>query len=171
MSAPRRTTTAFVLGGVLFSHPGDFTPVCTTELGERNVKIIEISTNTLADYSKWEFWPEDVQFPIIADADRKISYLYDMLDYEDTTNVDTKGLPFTIRTVFVIDPKKIIRLTISYPAVVGDNFYRIATPVSWKKGEGVIIHASVNNEEANTLFPNFKTHLPYLRTTPLQQVD
>ncbi|KAJ7197057.1 cysteine peroxiredoxin [Mycena rebaudengoi] len=192
--------------GILFSHPGDFTPVCTTELGEvarrapdfakRNVKLIGISANNLADHTKWvqdinEYGcktagPTNVEFPIIADSDRKISYLYDMLDYQDATNVDAKGLPFTIRTVFVIDPKKIIRLTISYPAVAGRNFdeiirvidalqagdkYRIATPVNWKKGDDVIVHASVSNEEAKTLFPKFETHLPYLRTTPLEEVD
>jgi len=187
--------------GVLFSHPGDFTPVCTTELGEvarraddfakRNVKVIGISANNLDDHKAWikdineyggKVGPTDVQFPIIADADRKVSYLYDMLDYQDATNKDLKGLPFTIRTVFVIDPKKIIRLTISYPAVAGRNFdeiiraidaiqagdkHRIATPVNWKQGEDVIIHASVNAEEAKTLFPEHKVHLPYLRTTPL----
>ncbi|KAJ7677365.1 1-Cys peroxiredoxin [Mycena rosella] len=187
--------------GVLFSHPGDFTPVCTTELGEvarrsddfakRNVKVIGISANNLDDHTKWikdineyggKVGPTDVQFPIIADADRKVSYIYDMLDYQDATNKDLKGLPFTIRTVFVIDPKKVIRLTISYPAVAGRNFdeiiraidaiqlgdkHRIATPVNWKQGEDVIIHASVNAEEAKTLFPDHKVHLPYLRTTPL----
>ncbi|KAJ7746580.1 cysteine peroxiredoxin [Mycena metata] len=187
--------------GVLFSHPGDFTPVCTTELGEvarraddfkaRNVKVIGISANNLDDHTKWikdineyggKVGPTDVQFPIIADADRKVSYIYDMLDYQDATNKDLKGLPFTIRTVFVIDPKKVIRLTLSYPAVAGRNFdeiirvidaiqlgdkHRIATPVNWKKGDDVIIHASVNAEEAKTLFPDHKVHLPYLRTTPL----
>ncbi|KAF8207246.1 1-Cys peroxiredoxin [Mycena galopus ATCC 62051] len=168
--------------GVLFSHPGDFTPVCTTELGEvarrapdfakRNVKVIGISANNLDDHHKWikdieayggKVGPTDVQFPIIADADRK-------------------GLPFTIRTVFVIDPKKVIRLTLSYPAVAGRNFdeiiraidaiqlgdkHRIATPVNWKQGEDVIVHASVKAEEAKTLFPNHTEHFPYLRTTPL----
>ncbi|KAF7364219.1 1-cys peroxiredoxin [Mycena sanguinolenta] len=187
--------------GVLFSHPGDFTPVCTTELGEvarrseefakRSVKVIGISANNLDDHRKWikdindfgaQVGPTDVQFPIIADADRKVSYIYDMLDYQDATNKDLKGLPFTIRTVFLIDPKKIIRLTLSYPAVAGRNFdeilraidaiqlgdkHRIATPVNWKQGEDVIIHASVNNEEAKTLFPNHTVHLPYLRTTPV----
>ncbi|KAF7312144.1 1-cys peroxiredoxin [Mycena indigotica] len=127
--------------GILFSHPGDFTPVCTTELGEvarrapdfanRNVKVIGISANNLDDHKKWiddinsyggKVGPTDVQFPIIADADRKVSYIYDMLDYQDATNKDLKGLPFTIRTVFVIDPKKVIRLTLSYPAVAGRNF-------------------------------------------------
>lgn len=137
----------------------------------------------------------------IADKERKIATLYDMLDYQDATNVDAKGIPFTVRTVFVIDPKKVIRLTISYPASTGRNFdeilrvidckcnlaldtnilltnthlalqlgdnNRITTPVNWKKGDDVIIHPSVKNEEASSLFPNYTTHLPYLRTTPLK---
>ncbi|KAG6837552.1 hypothetical protein H0H93_007733 [Arthromyces matolae] len=183
---------------VLFSHPGDFTPVCTTELGEvarrapdfakRGVKVIGISANGLDDHNKWiqdineyggKFGPTDVQFPIradqsqIADPDRKVSTLYDMLDAQDATNRDSKGLPFTIRTVFVIDPKKVIRLTISYPASTGRNFdeiirvidslqigdkHRVTTPVNWKKGEDVIVHPSVTNEEAKTLFPEFTIH-------------
>ncbi|KAF8186642.1 cysteine peroxiredoxin [Pholiota molesta] len=187
---------------ILFSHPGDFTPVCTTELGEvarraadfakRNVKVIGISANSLDDHEKWvkdinEYGSKvehtDVQFPIIADADRKISTLYDMLDEQDATNRDAKGLPFTIRTVFVIDPKKTIRLTLAYPASTGRNFdeilrvvdslqigdrNRVTTPVNWKKGEDVIVHPSVTNDEAKTLFPEYKQHLPYLRTTPLK---
>ncbi|KAG9082307.1 hypothetical protein FRC07_014249 [Ceratobasidium sp. 392] len=186
--------------GVLFSHPADFTPVCTTELGEvarrqqdfeaRGVKVIGISANGLESHAEWikdinevgskNVGPTDVRFPIIADADRKISTLYDMLDAVDATNVDAKGIPFTIRTVFVVDPKKIIRLTISYPAQTGRSFdeilrvidslqlgdkHRITTPVNWKKGDDVIIHPGVSNEEANTLFPNYTTHKPYLRTT------
>ncbi|KIL70146.1 hypothetical protein M378DRAFT_156205 [Amanita muscaria Koide BX008] len=187
---------------ILFSHPGDFTPVCTTELGEvarrapefaqRNVKLIGLSANSLDDHEKWvkdineygsKFGPTDVQFPIIADPDRKISTLYDMLDEQDATNRDAKGLPFTVRTVFVIDPKKVIRLTVSYPASTGRNFdeilrvvdslqigdkHRVTTPVNWKKGEDVIVHPGVTNEEAKTLFPNFTTHKSYLRTTPLK---
>jgi len=184
---------------VLFSHPADFTPVCTTELGEvarrkadfdnRGVKVIGISANNLESHDKWiadinevgnAIAPTNVDFPIIADADRRISTLYDMLDAVDPTNVDSKGIPFTVRTVFVIDPKKIIRLTISYPAQTGRSFdeiirvidslqlgdaNRITTPVNWKKGDDVIVHPGVTNEEAKTLFPNFKTVLPYLRTT------
>jgi len=187
---------------ILFSHPGDFTPVCTTELGEvarrapdfakRNVKVLGISANSLEDHHRWvadinevgskEVGPTDVQFPIVADEDRSISVLYDMLDHQDATNRDGKGLPFTIRTVFVIDPKKVIRLTVSYPASTGRNFdeiirvidslqigdkYRVTTPVNWKKGDDVIVHPSVSNDEAKTLFPDYKVHKPYLRTTPL----
>ncbi|KAI0775414.1 cysteine peroxiredoxin [Irpex lacteus] len=187
---------------VLFSHPGDFTPVCTTELAEvarrapdfaaRNVKVIGISANGLKEHHQWvkdiEEWggkvsPVDVAFPIIADEDRKISTLYDMLDEQDATNRDAKGLPFTIRTVFVIDPKKTIRLLIAYPASTGRNFdeiirvidslqigdkYRVTTPVNWNKGDDVIVHPSVSNEEAKTLFPQHTVHKPYLRTTPLK---
>ena len=187
---------------ILFSHPGDFTPVCTTELGEvarraedfakRNVKVIGISANGLGDHEKWvedieefgsRYGPTCVNFPIIADEDRKISVLYDMLDEQDATNRDNKGLPFTIRTVFVIDPKKVIRLMISYPASTGRNFdevlrvvdslqlgdkHRITTPVNWKKGDDVIVHPTVNNEEAKVLFPQVTFHKQsYLRTTPL----
>ncbi|KAG5343052.1 hypothetical protein C0989_000042 [Termitomyces sp. Mn162] len=182
---------------VLFSHPGDFTPVCTTELGEvarrasdfekRGVKVIGISANGLEDHNKWiqdineyggKVGPTD-----IADPDRKISTLYDMLDAQDATNRDAKGLPYTIRTVFVIDPKKVIRLTLAYPASTGRNFdeiirvidslqigdkHRVTTPVNWKKGDDVIVHPSVTNEEAKTLFPEFTIHKPYLRTTPLK---
>ncbi|KAG5637841.1 hypothetical protein H0H81_003046 [Sphagnurus paluster] len=176
---------------ILFSHPGDFTPVCTTELGEvarrapdfaqRGVKVIGISANGLEEHHKWvqdineyggKFGPTDVQFPIIADEDRKISTLYDMLDEQDATNRDAKGLPFTIRTVFVIDPKKVIRLTLAYPASTGPlqlgDKHRITTPVNWKKGDDVIVHPSVTNDEAKTLFPEFTIHKPYLRTTPLK---
>ncbi|KAF8727777.1 hypothetical protein AX14_007019 [Amanita brunnescens Koide BX004] len=187
---------------ILFSHPADFTPVCTTELGEvarrqpdfakRNVKVIGISANQLDDHHKWvqdindfgsKVGPTDLQFPIIADPDRKISTLYDMLDAQDATNVDAKGIPFTVRTVFVIDPKKVIRLTISYPASTGRNFdevirvidslqvgdkHRVTTPVNWNRGDDVIVHPSVSNEEAKTLFPEYTIHKPYLRTTPLK---
>ncbi|KIK99249.1 hypothetical protein PAXRUDRAFT_822941 [Paxillus rubicundulus Ve08.2h10] len=189
---------------ILFSHPGDFTPVCTTELGEvarraddfakRNVKVIGISANGLDDHKAWvqdineygaKYGPTKVEFPIIADADRRISTLYDMLDEQDATNRDDKGLPFTIRTVFVIDPKKVIRLTISYPASTGRNFdevlrvidslqlgdkHRVTTPVNWKKGDDVIVHPAVKNDEAKQLFPQVTFHKqPYLRTTPLTE--
>jgi len=189
---------------ILFSHPGDFTPVCTTELGEvarraddfakRNTKVIGISANGLQSHHKWvedineyggkTVGPTDVKFPIIADEDRKISTLYDMLDEQDATNRDAKGLPFTIRTVFIIDPRKVIRLTVSYPASTGRNFdevirvldslqlgdkHRVTTPVNWKKGDDVIVHPGVSNDEAKTLFPEVTFHKqPYLRTTPLK---
>jgi len=178
---------------VLFSHPADFTPVCTTELGEvarrssdfasRGVKVIGLSANGLSDHEKWvddinEVNNVTLNFPIIADADRKVAKLYDMLDNLDATNVDTKGIPFTVRNVFVIDPKKVIRLMITYPASTGRNFdevirvidslqlgdkHRITTPANWKKGDDIIVHPGVTNEEAEKLFPGFKTVKPYLR--------
>jgi len=180
---------------ILFSHPADFTPVCTTELGEvarrssdfasRNVKVIGLSANNLSDHEKWvgdinEVNNVNVDFPIIADADRKVSKLYDMLDNLDATNVDAKGIPFTVRSVFIVDTKKVIRLIITYPASTGRNFdevirvidslqlgdkHRITTPANWKKGEDVIIHPGVTTDEANTLFPGYKTVKPYLRLT------
>ncbi|KAG0301497.1 hypothetical protein BGZ98_008291 [Dissophora globulifera] len=182
---------------VLFSHPADFTPVCTTELGavarlqskfeDRNVKVIGLSANGLESHEGWikdinEVNDVDLKFPIIADDDRKISALYDMLDYQDITNVDQKGIPFTVRSVFVIDPKKVIRLTLSYPASTGRNFdeilrvvdslqlgdkNRITTPADWKKGDKVIVHPSVSNDEAEKLFPGFQTVKPYLRFATL----
>jgi alkyl hydroperoxide reductase subunit AhpC len=179
---------------ILFSHPADFTPVCTTELGEvarrapeftaRGVKLIGLSANELDSHEKWikdindvgsQIAPTDVQFPIIADGNRKVSTLYDMLDAVDPTNVDAKGIPFTVRTVFVIDPKKIIRLTLSYPAQTGRNFdeilrvidslqlgdkHKITTPVNWQKGEDVIIHPGVSDQQAKELFPGFRQPLP-----------
>ncbi|KAI7898552.1 thioredoxin-like protein [Cokeromyces recurvatus] len=182
---------------VLFSHPADFTPVCTTELGlvaalqdewdARQVKVIGLSANGLEDHKKWiadinEISHVNLTFPIIADADRRISILYDMLDYQDPTNVDAKGIPFTIRSVFIIDPKKTIRLILTYPASTGRNFdeilrvidslqlgdtYRITTPGNWKKGDDVIIHPSVSTEEAHSMFPKgVKVVKPYLRLTP-----
>jgi len=178
---------------ILFSHPADFTPVCTTELGsvarhhedfkQRNVKVIGLSANSLSDHEKWvedinEVNGVNLTYPIIADADRKVAALYDMLDQQDITNVDTKGIPFTVRSVFIIDPKKTIRLILTYPASTGRNFdeivrvidslqlgdeHRITTPANWKKGDDVIVHPSVTNEEAEKLFPGYKTVKPYLR--------
>jgi len=182
---------------VLFSHPDDFTPVCTTELGafaklepefaKRNVKMIGLSANSVESHDRWindinEVAQTSLSFPIIGDKSRKIAYAYDMLDYLDTTNVDSKGMAFTIRSVFVIDPKKTIRLIMSYPASTGRNAaevlrvvdslqtgdkHRITTPINWVPGDDVIVHPSVSNDEAKTLFPEFRTVKPYLRFTPL----
>ncbi|KAJ3379075.1 hypothetical protein HDU92_006921 [Lobulomyces angularis] len=179
---------------ILFSHPEDFTPVCTTELGavakisseweKRNTKVIGLSCNTLESHEKWisdinETQGCDVKFPIIADADRTVATMYGMLDYQDATNVDKKGMPLTVRSVFIIAPNNIIRLIITYPASCGRNFdevlrvldslqlgdkHKIATPVNWKNGDDVIIPPSVKNEEADKLFPGYKTIKPYLRT-------
>ncbi|CAZ84633.1 unnamed protein product [Tuber melanosporum] len=182
---------------VLFSHPEDFTPVCTTELGafaklepeftRRGVKLIGLSANTIESHGEWikdidEVNQCSLKFPIIGDKERKVAYAYDMIDYQDTTNVDSKGIAFTIRSVFVIDPKKTIRLIMSYPASTGRNAaevlrvvdslqtgdkHRITTPINWVPGDDVIVHPSVTNEEAKTLFPDFRIVKPYLRFTPL----
>lgn len=121
---------------ILFSHPADFTPVCTTELGafsklkdefeKRGVKMIGLSANDLKSHDKWiedinDISKTNLQFPIIADADRRIAWLYDMVDQQDLSNIDEKGIAFTIRSVFVIDPAKKIRLTMMYPASCGRN--------------------------------------------------
>jgi len=182
---------------ILFSHPEDYTPVCTTELGafaklepefnKRGVKLIGLSANTIESHSGWiddinEVSESTLTFPIIGDKERKVAYLYDMLDYQDTTNVDKKGVAFTIRSVFIIDPKKTIRLILSYPASTGRNTAeilrvvdslqtgdknRITTPINWVPGDEVIVHPSVTNEEAKNLFPDFRIVKPYLRFTPL----
>lgn len=185
------------LWAVLFSHPDDFTPVCTTELGafaklqpefeKRNTKLIGLSANSTESHKAWikdidEITGSTLKFPIIADPARKVAYAYDMIDYQDATNVDDKGVQFTIRSVFIIDPKKIIRLIMAYPASTGRNTAevlrvldslqtgdknRITTPINWVPGDDVLVHPSVTNEEAKTLFPKFRIIKPYLRLTPL----
>jgi len=182
---------------ILFSHPEDYTPVCTTELGafaklepefaRRGAKLIGLSANTVESHGGWikdidEIAGSRLTFPIIGDKERKVAYLYDMLDFQDTTNVDAKGIAFTIRSVFVIDPAKKIRLIMSYPASTGRNSAevlrvldslqtgdknRITTPINWVPGDDVIVHPSVSNELAKELFPNFRIVKPYLRFTPL----
>jgi len=182
---------------ILFSHPEDYTPVCTTELGafaklepeftKRNTKLIGLSANTVESHAGWvkdidEISGSKLTFPVIADKQRKVALLYDMIDRQDATNVDEKGIAFTIRSVFIIDPKKTIRLILSYPASTGRNTaevlrvldslqtgdkHRITTPINWVPGEDVIVHPSVKNEEAKTLFPEFRIVKPYLRFTPL----
>jgi alkyl hydroperoxide reductase subunit AhpC len=182
---------------IFFSHPEDYTPVCTTELGEiarlqpefkkRGVKLLGLSANTVDSHKGWvedicEVTGHRPSFPIVADKERKIAFLYDMIDYQDTTNVDEKGIAFTIRSVFIIDPKKTIRASLSYPASTGRNSaellriidslqtgdkYRITTPVNWVPGDDVIVHPSVKNDQAKELFPDFRIVKPYLRFTPL----
>jgi alkyl hydroperoxide reductase subunit AhpC len=182
---------------VLFSHPEDYTPVCTTELGafaklepefkKRNVKLIGLSANTIQSHEGWikdidEVTGGHVSFPIIGDKERKVAYLYDMLDYQDTTNVDEKGIAFTIRSVFIIDPKHVIRLILSYPASTGRNTAevlrvvdslqtgdknRVTTPINWVPGDDVIVHPAVKTDEAQKIWPNLKIVKPYLRFTPL----
>ena len=176
--------------GVLFSHPKDFTPVCTTELGEvarlkpafeqRNVKVIGLSVDGLAEHNGWkgdiaETQGHALNFPLLADADRKVSTLYGMIHPKANDTL-------TVRSVFVIDDKKKVRLTITYPASTGRNFeeilrvidslqltdnYKVATPVNWKQGEDVIIVPSLADAEAKKLFPRgWVTKKPYLRITP-----
>ncbi|KYZ86038.1 peroxidase [Alcanivorax sp. KX64203] len=172
---------------VLFSHPKDFTPVCTTELGEvarlkpefekRNAKVIGLSVDPLDDHNAWcgdieETQGQALNFPLLADADRKVANLYGMIhpNANDT---------LTVRSVFVIDPNKKIRLTITYPASTGRNFdeilrvidslqltdgYKVATPVNWNDGDDVIIVPSLSNEDAQKLFPEgWDEKKPYLR--------
>ena len=173
---------------VLFSHPKDFTPVCTTELGytaklkdefaKRNVKVIGLSVDSVEDHNKWakdieETQGQAVNFPMIGDPDRKIADLYDMIhpNANDT---------LTVRSVFVIDPNNKVRLTITYPASTGRNFdeilrvidslqltaqHRVATPSDWKQGEDVIIVPAVSDDEAKEIFPGYETVKPYLRRT------
>jgi len=180
---------------ILFSHPADFTPVCTTELGafaklapefqKRNVKLIGLSTNDLSSHGRWisdinETQDADLQFPIIADADRKIAFLYDMVDAQDVSNKDEKGIAFTIRSVFVIDPAKKIRLTMMYPASTGRNTAEVlrvvdslqtgdgkgvTTPMDWVPGADVIVPPSVSTEDARKKFGVVREVKPYLRYT------
>ncbi len=176
--------------GVLFSHPADFTPVCTTELGKlarlkgefdkRNVKVIAISVDGVESHNGWikdinETQSCTVNFPIIADPEAKVATLYDMIH----PNASEK---FTVRSVFVIGPDKKIKLTITYPASTGRNFeellrvidslqltanYSVATPADWKDGEDVVITPAVKDEEAVTKFPKGINRVkPYLRLTP-----
>lgn len=175
---------------VLFSHPKDFTPVCTTELGEcarlkpefdkRNVKVIGLSVDPADSHEKWAADIEETQgaalnFPVIADADRKVSDLYDMIHPNASDTL-------TVRSVFVIGPDKKVKLMLTYPASTGRNFdeilrvidslqltanYSVATPVNWKDGDDVIIVPSMSDEDAKGRFPaGWKALKPYLRVTP-----
>ncbi len=176
--------------GVLFSHPRDYTPVCTTELGmtaklkpefdKRNVKVIGLSVDPLDSHAGWAKDIEETQgaavnFPMIADPDKTVANLYDMIhpNASDTA---------TVRSVFVISPDKKIKLTLTYPASTGRNFleilrvidslqltakHSVATPANWQDGEDVIIVPAVSDEEAKEKFPKgWKTLKPYLRVTP-----
>lgn len=176
--------------GILFSHPADYTPVCTTELGmaaklkdefdKRNVKIAAVSVDPLEDHHGWSKDINETQgctmnFPIIADPDRKVAELYDMIH----PNADATA---TVRSVFIIGPDKTVKLIITYPASCGRNFvellrvidslqltavHKVATPVNWKDGEDCIVVPTLSDEEATSLFPKgFNKIKPYLRTTP-----
>lgn len=176
--------------GILFSHPADYTPVCTTELGytsklksefdKRDTKVIALSVDGVEDHQNWikdinETQETDVKFPIIADKDRKISELYDFIHPNASATA-------TVRSLLIIDPQKKVRLIITYPASTGRNFdeiirvldslqlvdsHKIATPVNWKDGDDVIIPPAVSTEDAKALFPKgVKEIKPYLRYTP-----
>ena len=176
--------------GVLFSHPKDFTPVCTTELGtvaklkeefdRRNVKVVAVSVDPLDSHERWIADIEDTQsttmnFPIIADPDRKVADLYGMIHPNASDTM-------TVRSVFVIGPDKKVKLTITYPAATGRNFneilrvidslqltagYSVATPANWNYGEDVIIVPAVSDEAAKEKFPKgWDAQRPYLRVTP-----
>ena len=175
---------------VLFSHPKDFTPVCTTELGavaalkpefdRRGVKVLGLSVDPLDSHRRWVGDIRDVtghalNFPLIADPERTVARLYDMIHPNASET-------FTVRSVFVIGPDNKVKLTLTYPASTGRNFpellraidslqltagYAVATPADWRDGEDVIVSAAITDEEARVRFPRgFVTKKPYLRVTP-----
>ena len=175
---------------VLFSHPADYTPVCTTELGtvaslksefdNRNVKVLALSVDSVDSHKGWindinETQNTTVNYPIIADPDRKVADLYGMIHPNSLNNL-------TVRSVFIIDPNKKLRLTLTYPASTGRNFdeilrvidslqltdyHQVATPANWKDGEDCVVVPSIPTEEAKQKFPKGVTEVkPYLRMTP-----
>ncbi|MCH8234732.1 MAG: peroxiredoxin [Chloroflexi bacterium] len=175
--------------GILFSHPADFTPVCTTELGtvaklkpefdKRNTKVLGLSVDPLDSHKEWlddikQTQGTAINFPLIADSDRKVSELYDMVQGEAATA--------TVRSVFIIDPAKKVRLTLTYPPSTGRSFeeilrvldslqltdsHKVATPVDWKDGDDVVILPAISDEDADAMFPKgYKAVRPYLRITP-----
>ncbi len=173
---------------ILFSHPADFTPVCTTELGtvarlkpefdKRNVKAIGLSVDPLEDHKAWKSDIEETQgtplnFPVIADEDRTVADLYDMIHPKADSTL-------TVRSVFVIDPSNTVRLTLTYPASTGRNFdellrvidslqltdnHQVATPANWEHGDRVIVSPKIPTDEAKQRFPNVEELKPYLRYT------
>lgn len=176
--------------GILFSHPADFTPVCTTELGtaakfkdefdKRDVKMLALSVDGVASHKEWikdinEVQHTTVNFPIIADENKKVSNLYDMIH----PNADNH---LTVRSVFIIAPDKTIKLTLTYPASTGRNFYellrvidslqltanhKVATPANWEHGEEVVVSPAISTQDAKALFSKGITELKsYLRMTP-----
>jgi alkyl hydroperoxide reductase subunit AhpC len=176
--------------GILFSHPADYTPVCTTELGtvaklkdefaKRDVKVAALSVDTLEDHRGWvadinETQGTQVDYPLIADPDRTVANLYDMIHPNALDNM-------TVRSVFIISPDKRVKLMLTYPASTGRNFaellrvidslqltanYAVATPANWQDGEDCIITPAVSNEQAEAKFPKGFTEVkPYLRITP-----
>ncbi|MEP2057674.1 peroxiredoxin [Maribacter litoralis] len=176
--------------GILFSHPADFTPVCTTELGtaanfkdefdKRNVKMIALSVDGAASHAEWikdinEVQNTVVNFPIIADEDKKVSDLYDMIHPNADNNL-------TVRSVFIIAPDKTVKLTLTYPASTGRNFYellrvidslqltayhKVATPANWEQGKEVVVSPAISTADAKDMFSKGVTEVkPYLRMTP-----
>ncbi len=176
--------------GILFSHPKDFTPVCTTELGEvarlkgefdkRNTKVIGLSVDPVSDHHSWKEDIEETQgqalnFPLIGDPEKKIADLYGMIHPNSLESL-------TVRSVFIIGPDKKVKLTITYPASTGRNFqeilrvldslqltagYSVSTPVNWNDGDDVIIAPAISDADAKEKFPKgFRTLKPYLRLTP-----
>lgn len=181
--------------GILFSHPADYTPVCTTELGtvakytddfnKRNVKVVALSVDGVESHHGWikdinETQNTTVNFPIIADEDRKVSELYDMIH----PNADSK---LTVRSVFVIDDNKKVKLIITYPASTGRNFdellrvidslqltayHKVATPANWNNGDDVVVVPAIATEDIPAIFPKgFKEVKSYLRMTPQPNLD
>jgi thioredoxin-dependent peroxiredoxin len=181
--------------GILFSHPADFTPVCTTELGrtallkeefaKRNVKVLAVSVDPLDKHLQWrndinETQNCTVDFPIIADEDKNVATLYDMIHPNASATA-------TVRSLFVIGPDKAVKLMITYPASTGRNFYEVlrvidslqltagysvATPANWNNGEDVIVVPAVSTEDAEKKFPKgLKIVKPYLRYTPQPNID
>ena len=182
---------------VLFSHPKDFTPVCTTELGavaalekqfaQRGTKVIGLSVDPVHNHTQWAQDIQDVgghavNYPLIGDPELKIAKLYDMLpaDAGDTADGRTPAQNAPVRTVFLIGPDKRIKMTLAYPMSTGRNFdeilraldsiqltarHKVSTPANWKQGDDVIISGAVSNEDAEKIFPGFRTVKPYLRTT------
>ncbi|MFD0796934.1 peroxiredoxin [Maribacter chungangensis] len=176
--------------GILFSHPADFTPVCTTELGtaakfkdefdKRNVKMIALSVDGVASHAEWikdinEVEHTTVNFPIIADEDKKVSDLYDMIHPNADNNL-------TVRSVFIIAPDKSVKLTLTYPASTGRNFYellrvidslqltanhKVATPANWERGQKVVVSPAIKTADAKEIFTKGIEEIkPYLRMTP-----
>ena len=183
--------------GVLFSHPKDFTPVCTTELGymagleqefvKRNCKIIGLSVDPVDNHNQWaedikETQGHAVNYPMIGDSDLAVAKLYNMLPADEPGSSEgrTAATNATVRSVFIVDPDKTIKLMLTYPMTTGRNFdeilrvldsmqltakHKVATPVNWRDGEDVIIVPSVSDEEAKEMFPSgWNTIKPYLRT-------
>ncbi len=185
--------------GILFSHPKDFTPVCTTELGymakieeefsSRNCKIIGLSVDSLDDHEKWskdieETQGSKVKYPMISDENLKIAKLYNMLPADEFNDGNRTAITnATVRSIFLIDPNKKIRMMLTYPMTTGRNFdeiirvldsiqlttkNKVATPANWKKNDEVIIVPAVSDDEAKSLFGDFKKIKPYLRYTKVK---